>query len=128
MSDLTEADLQQAINDRPSERLTKWALDLGLATGHADTEQDLLDEVGAQIERLRAMTEWRPIESAPRDGTPVIVSGLVCGRGPGRWLERNASYLNGFWYGEYSAQLSPPTHWMPEIELPPAPAITEREV
>ena len=28
------------------EALVRWALDLGLATGHADTEQDLLDEVG----------------------------------------------------------------------------------
>lgn len=37
----------------PVERLVMWALDLGLATGHADTEQDLLDEVGAQIKELQ---------------------------------------------------------------------------
>lgn len=31
------------------ERLVKWAIGLGLSTGHASTEQDLLDEVGDQI-------------------------------------------------------------------------------
>lgn len=36
------------------ERLVMWALDLGFATGHADTEQDLLDEVSAQIKELQA--------------------------------------------------------------------------
>ena len=40
--------------DCPNERLVMWALDLGFATGHADTEQDLLDEVGAQIKELQA--------------------------------------------------------------------------
>lgn len=39
--------------DFPSERTLRWALSLGFATGHADTEQDLLDEVGAQIKELR---------------------------------------------------------------------------
>lgn len=39
--------------DFPSERLIRWALSLGFATGHADTEQDLLDEVGAQIKDLQ---------------------------------------------------------------------------
>lgn len=32
----------------------KWALELGFATGHADTEQDLLNEVGAQIRELQS--------------------------------------------------------------------------
>lgn len=33
--------------------LLEWVLSLGLATGHADTEQDLLDEVKTQIRELR---------------------------------------------------------------------------
>jgi hypothetical protein len=37
-----------------TEHLVKWALRLGLSTGHADTDQDLLDEVGEQIILLRA--------------------------------------------------------------------------
>ena len=35
------------------DRLVMWALDLGFSTGHADTEQDFLDEVGAQIKELK---------------------------------------------------------------------------
>ena len=35
------------------DRLVMWVLDLGFSTGHADTEQDLLDEVGAQIKELK---------------------------------------------------------------------------
>lgn len=34
--------------------LVMWAINLGFATGHADTEQDLLDEVGAQIKELQS--------------------------------------------------------------------------
>ena len=37
-----------------NDRFVMWALDLGFATGHADTEQELLDEVGAQIKELQA--------------------------------------------------------------------------
>ncbi len=35
------------------ERLVRWAIDLGLATGHADTVQDLLDHVGEQIREMQ---------------------------------------------------------------------------
>lgn len=37
----------------PNNQLVQWARNLGFATGHADTEQDLLDEVGAQIKELQ---------------------------------------------------------------------------
>ena len=37
----------------PNKRLVMWAINLGFAIGHADTEQDLLDEVGAQIKELQ---------------------------------------------------------------------------
>lgn len=45
--------LQKQLNNEADERLVMWAISLGFATGHADTEQDLLDEVGAQIKELR---------------------------------------------------------------------------
>lgn len=37
----------------PSEQLLQWVRDLGFATGHADTEAELLQEVGRQIQDLR---------------------------------------------------------------------------
>lgn len=33
----------------PSEYLVNWVISLGLGTGHADTTEDLLDDVGAHI-------------------------------------------------------------------------------
>lgn len=45
--------------DFPNERTLRWALSLGFATGHADTEQDLLDEVGAQIKELRLQLAYK---------------------------------------------------------------------
>ncbi len=54
------------------ERLVMWALELGLATGHADTEQELLDEVGSQIEemskKLYKIRQW--CEAYPLDVFP----------------------------------------------------------
>ena len=39
------------------EHLVIWALKLGLSTGHADTQQDLLIEIGDQITELRNKLE-----------------------------------------------------------------------
>jgi uncharacterized ferritin-like protein (DUF455 family) len=54
------------------ERLVMWALEHGLATGHADTEQELLDHVGSQIEemreRLHKIRQW--CEAYPLDVFP----------------------------------------------------------
>ena len=69
---------------------------------------------------------WRPIDSAPRDGTVVLVwtregCQLACyylghsGR-PGGWVEKDANYL----LTEDTTGL--PTHWMP---LPAAPSLLD---
>ena len=40
-------------NQISKERFALWAINLGLATGHGDTAQDLLNEVGAQIKEIQ---------------------------------------------------------------------------
>lgn len=35
------------------EHIVLWALNLGLSTGHAETIDDLLDEIGEQIVEMR---------------------------------------------------------------------------
>jgi hypothetical protein len=67
------------------------------------------------------MSEWQPIESAPRDGTYVLGFGLHEQRGTyidviHYWSDRwTVVWMHG--YGE-------PTHWMP---LPDPPATTSCE-
>ncbi len=77
------------------------------------------------------MSEWQPIESAPKDGTWILLGG---GRtddeddartiAVGQWT----NYLNGgttswhwqfAWYdGGYYGAYNNPTHWMPLPEPP----------
>ena len=35
------------------EQLVKWAIEMGFSTGHADTVEELLEELTWQIEELR---------------------------------------------------------------------------
>ena len=55
---------------------------------------------------------WQPIETAPRDGTEVLISGLY---------PNGKAYVEiSFWLGQHwlSRRLDPPTHWQ---NLPPPP-------
>ena len=71
------------------------------------------------------MTEWQPIETAPRDGTPVLgyrdIDGIM---GMVKWIQ-SATY--GEWAGSWDLVLPSthseidmwwPTHWMPLPEPP----------
>jgi len=58
------------------------------------------------------MSEWQPIETAPRDGSVIITT---CGNYPNDILTSRWSVIMKRWdYGET------PTHWMP---LPDAPVL-----
>lgn len=54
------------------EDFAKWAIELGLATGHGDTEQDLMDEVGYQIDEMQGklfkLSQW--VKAYPLDVFP----------------------------------------------------------
>jgi len=72
--------------------------------------------------------EWMPIETAPKDGTRLLLG--WAGESPviGFWGRKNSRYgVNygdawgiGYSWNEQFAE--PPTHWMP---LPPAPEVTK---
>lgn len=69
---------------------------------------------------------WRTIESAPRDGTLVLLAGINGFsnlRGYGHWLEEDpsAEWSGPGWWGACSGrygELGPPTHWQPMPEPP----------
>ena len=64
--------------------------------------------------------DWRPIETAPQDGSKVLVTGI----GDFGWFMTDAKWLHGAWHifhpdeDDYTVEIFNPTHWMP---LPPPP-------
>ena len=69
------------------------------------------------------MSEWQPIETAPKDGTKVLL--WQAGNPSGEWpfmasWETSRSHPNGGIWAIYieGQALRDPTHWMP-IQEPP---------
>lgn len=65
---------------------------------------------------------WRDMDSAPKDGTRVLISGWT-GRGDQRWVTAAMfSAERDYWWSDHESwRMHPPTHWMP---LPAPPAAT----
>lgn len=63
--------------------------------------------------------DWQPIETAPRDGTQILIVSRYRQLGImiGRWAERNGRWA----FAEVVGRNVDPTHWMP---LPPPPEST----
>lgn len=66
------------------------------------------------------MSEWQPIETAPRDGTPILVGCVGRGVLIATWYERMKCFSEAI-TGTDLWGAKTPTHWMP---LPPPPAGT----
>lgn len=64
--------------------------------------------------------EWQSIETAPKDGTPVLVLMKEPGRLDGSRVQVAVEYPNGYALigGRFAFDCPKPTHWMP---LPPPP-------
>ena len=89
------------------------AVDIAL---EADTE------IAALKAKIREMTEWRPMESAPKDGTKILLfrtlDRLVI---VGLWHDGHDEWIDG----EYIAPIAHPDFWMPISELPSLPGSEE---
>lgn len=71
---------------------------------------------GWQAASATKVDRWQPIESAPKDGTRVLVWDGE------EWLARWQAYNGGYWDAdEYISEN--PTHWMPL----PAPPLENKE-
>jgi hypothetical protein len=117
----TSAEAVEALASWHDNEAGAWASDGGnIALGrihrkHAATLRALL----AEREALREAQAWKPIETAPKDGTPLLLAGW--------WNEDPDSGIRwravGAWHveaGEWiedceeagDTSLIPPTHWM----------------
>jgi hypothetical protein len=67
------------------------------------------------------MSEWQPIETAPRDGTEFLLyapDSIINARhylGVGQWAEPNGMGSIAGWFWPYAIR---PSHWMP-LPSPP---------
>jgi hypothetical protein len=73
--------------------------------------------------------DWQPIETAPKDGTRILIAGCVIGPlirigwwGAGRYLDRVRGYERDWTDGNSHGWR--PTHWM---RLPEPPALRTDE-
>jgi len=90
----------------------------------ASRQAERIDALTAEIERLRAPPKWRPIATAPKDGTHIILGCFET-----EFRERLGHIAIDYWHsiavgnaydgwGQFNQYHWPPTHWMP---LPAAP-------
>jgi hypothetical protein len=65
---------------------------------------------------------WQPIETAPKDGTQILLavyfSGAGWGIAAGGWEQKRSHWWSWMFNGGDDAQ---PTHWMPLPDPPPEP-------
>ena len=66
------------------------------------------------------MSEWQPIETAPKDGTEVLVTAFKYNKPPARFVSiAQFSEDGNCWQDQEPMPVHPPTHWMP-LPAPPA--------
>ena len=70
----------------------------------------------ARIAELEALTQWQPIETAPKDGTVIRVSDLVGRERLASWY-KESKYFDGHWMLKLE-KIPEITHWMP-LPKPP---------
>ena len=92
----------------------------------AEFEQDnhmqaiKIEKLQAELAALKAAQEWRGMESAPKDGTFVLVIDSEYGDHGGAFVARYTEAFSGSWLINTShvPHVVYPTHWMP-LPTPP---------
>jgi hypothetical protein len=136
VKELVERLAEVLVKDNPLDYMTETLLEnckaelerLSQPTIKTDNTQVILN-LQAELERLEVENAWQPIESAPKDGTAILVhhpkSGVCEGyamKKDGVWYVMDGvnqyQNLDGTMRPTTTYLLSEPTHWKP---LPKAP-------
>lgn len=67
------------------------------------------------------MSEWRPIETAPKDGTHILAAWQCLNK---TWDMDVVLHSDGVWCTYYLDATHEPSHWMP---LPDPPQLDEND-
>lgn len=125
LADVLNADLQKPAGDMAKALEALESIPPGFGAPVKDAMYAFLSEHYQTIKAaLQQGDGWRPIESAPKDGTPILVSIFEFNKPDGKCLIVPA-YWDGYYWredGEYGHDLYQPTHWQP---LPPPPGDTK---
>jgi len=76
------------------------------------------DSALAELAKMKAENEWRPIESAPRNGTEVRVALREFNDPANRYVCCIARFENGVWLDEDDEPIYEPHYWHPLIPPP----------
>jgi hypothetical protein len=122
----TMAETIIAPTDLSDEQIARWrALQgRGMVSAVGEYTPDAFWELLDAYEDLRAATGWRPIESAPKDGTNLLLGFPRSHSGEGFWMgDADRNHWGEVGWFECSDDIlcdhpSHPTNWMP---LPPPP-------
>lgn len=102
-----------------------YSMSAALASEGKDYHSQRCREIGDAIARLRAQTaDWQPIDSAPKDGTDILVWEPWCLRAVVVFWDGDSLLNNSAWRVRWdAAPIHLVTHWMP---LPPPPCSDAR--
>lgn len=92
-------------------------------SGHKDDASTYIEELEAKLARLREAQGWRPIETAPRDGTRIMAyEPSADSKNHEIWWEDDCGGPFQGWTDDWDTEPEP-THWMP---LPEPPQETDK--
>lgn len=85
----------------------------------SEKAMDALARLGRELAELQQATRWQPIETAPRDGTFVLLSGRDLPVWQGSWVGTSGRYAINGWTRFNSVDINwNQTHWKPLPEPP----------
>lgn len=84
-----------------------------LFAGRTGTNLGIYREYARAALEAAEAAAWQPIETAPSDGSRILVFG-------GLHTRVKVAYANGSWWRQRASSTSTPTHWRP---LPPSPEV-----